>query len=315
MSIRLMTDVWDTAVSPATTRLVLLALADQANDEGVCWPFMATIASRAGCGLSTARKACAELENQGLLRREFRKAEDGDNDRSIYVVNADKLAELAGAARSERGVAKKERGGPLKSGGGAAQIWRHNPQGTPKGEPKEDAATAASEAPSPKPVPYSPEFEAAWAAYGRKGAKRKAWLEWQRAIKRAPVEIISGAIPAYLASKPDPKFRKDFERFLSGDVWESADAAPIGSPAAAGAMTLDDADAWLGRQYQAGNVEAVVQRTGRPYRVPSAAETPPGQTPEQYQLAVARNWIKSNRVGLRRVLMGMEFKNGNEVQS
>lgn len=138
-----MTDVWDTKIGPATVRLVLLALADQANDEGVCWPFMATIASRAGCGLSTARKACAELEAQGLLRREYRKAEDGDNDRSIYVVNADKLAELAGAARSERGAAKKERGGPLKSGGGAAKIERHNPQRTTKEEPKDPAAPAS----------------------------------------------------------------------------------------------------------------------------------------------------------------------------
>jgi hypothetical protein len=137
-----MTDVWDTAVGPATVRLVLLALADQANDDGVCWPYMATIASRAGCGLSTARKACAELEAQGLLRREFRKAEDGDNDRSIYVVNAEKLADLAGAARSERRAAKKERGGPLKSGGGAAQIERHNPQVNPQVEPL--AAAAAS---------------------------------------------------------------------------------------------------------------------------------------------------------------------------
>jgi hypothetical protein len=143
VSIRLMTDVWDTKIGPATTRLVLLALADQANDEGVCWPFMATIASRAGCGLSTARKACAELEAQGLLRREYRKAEDGDNDRNIYVVNADKLTELAGAARSERGSAKKEREGPLKSGGGAARIERHNPQGTPKEEPKDSAAPAS----------------------------------------------------------------------------------------------------------------------------------------------------------------------------
>lgn len=139
-----MTDVWDTPVGPATTRLVLLALADQANDEGVCWPYMATIASRAGCGLSTARKACADLEAQGLLRREYRKAEDGDNDRSIYVVNAEKLADIAGAARSERASAKKERGGPLKSGGGAARIWRDNPQENPQVEPLSDAGASGA---------------------------------------------------------------------------------------------------------------------------------------------------------------------------
>jgi hypothetical protein len=145
MSIRLMTDVWDIPnVGSATVRLVLLALADQASDDGVCWPFMATIASRADCGLSSARKACAELESQGLLTRKLQKVDGGkNNDRSVYVINAALLAERAGAARSERRAAKVERGGPLKSSGGAAQIERHNPQVNPKEEPKDSGAVAS----------------------------------------------------------------------------------------------------------------------------------------------------------------------------
>jgi hypothetical protein len=145
MSIRIMTDVWDgPSVGSATVRLVLLALADQANDDGVCWPFMATIASRADCGLSTARKACAELEKQGLLARQLQKASDGkNNDRSIYRLNVDRLADLATSARSERRAAKIERTPPLKTSGGAAQPERDNPQGNPKEEPKDPAAPAS----------------------------------------------------------------------------------------------------------------------------------------------------------------------------
>lgn len=78
------------------------------------------------------------------------------------------------------------------------------------------------ELPAPKPTSYTEGFEAAWRAYGRKGAKRVAFEEWRRAIKRADARTITEAIGPYIKSKPDPKFRKDFERWLKGDVWESA---------------------------------------------------------------------------------------------
>lgn len=73
-----------------------------------------------------------------------------------------------------------------------------------------------------KPHAYSSAFEDAWLAYGRKGAKKTAYAEWLRAIKRAPAARIVAAIPAYVDSTPDPKYRKDFERWLKGDCWESA---------------------------------------------------------------------------------------------
>ncbi|WP_336156662.1 hypothetical protein [Amycolatopsis sp. VC5-11] len=74
-----------------------------------------------------------------------------------------------------------------------------------------------------KPAAYSESFEAAWVAYGRKGGKRTAYAEWQRAIKRADPAVITQAIPAYVAATTrEPKYRKDFERWLKGDLWESA---------------------------------------------------------------------------------------------
>jgi hypothetical protein len=76
--------------------------------------------------------------------------------------------------------------------------------------------------PEPKPTGYPQPFEDAWLAYGRKGAKKTAYAEWQRATRRATVSTISAAIRPYVAATPDPKFRKDFERWLKGDCWESA---------------------------------------------------------------------------------------------
>lgn len=77
--------------------------------------------------------------------------------------------------------------------------------------------------PKPEPKPTYPEaFEHAWKAYGRKGAKKTAYAEWQRALKRASVDTITEAIGPYVRSTPEVRFRKDFERWLKGDCWESA---------------------------------------------------------------------------------------------
>ncbi|WP_236789660.1 hypothetical protein [Amycolatopsis sp. GM8] len=76
---------------------------------------------------------------------------------------------------------------------------------------------------------YTPEFETAWVAYGRKGAKKTAFAEWQRALRRTTIATISTAIPAYVASTPELRYRKDFERWLKGDCWESAVVKPAPS--------------------------------------------------------------------------------------
>ena len=38
MSIRVMTQVWDTSEQKGSALLLLLALADHAADDGFCWP-------------------------------------------------------------------------------------------------------------------------------------------------------------------------------------------------------------------------------------------------------------------------------------
>ncbi len=146
-----MTAVWESDVQPAGKRLVLLALADSANDEGVCWPHMATIARKAGIGLSSARKACAALEEEGLLEREYRKtvtaAGNETNKSSIYTINPEKLAARAQTpAQIERTPAKNERTPPPNPGGPPAQIERHNRKGNPQVEPSLNRSAATGDA-------------------------------------------------------------------------------------------------------------------------------------------------------------------------
>jgi hypothetical protein len=52
---------------PPTQKAVLISLADQANDQGSCWPSIATICVRTCFGERAVRNAVRWLEEQGLL--------------------------------------------------------------------------------------------------------------------------------------------------------------------------------------------------------------------------------------------------------
>lgn len=90
---------------------------------------------------------------------------------------------------------------------------------TPQGG--ERAPPAAKSQPESKPYPEA--FERFWAVYppGRKAAKRKAFLAWGRAIRRADPERIIAAAAEYAAS---PLGRSEFvagpEPWLNGDRWD-----------------------------------------------------------------------------------------------
>lgn len=68
MSIALMTAIWEMDFTPVD-KLVLLALADWANEDGKCWPSIAKIAAKTGCGERTVQRALREAETRGLLTR------------------------------------------------------------------------------------------------------------------------------------------------------------------------------------------------------------------------------------------------------
>jgi hypothetical protein len=60
-----MTDVWSYSKAAGTDLLVLLALADMANDDGECWPSMTTIAKRSRLAERNARLRIRALEEIG----------------------------------------------------------------------------------------------------------------------------------------------------------------------------------------------------------------------------------------------------------
>jgi DNA-binding transcriptional regulator YhcF (GntR family) len=69
MSIHYISQAWKTPVADAKAKLVLLKLADNANDQGVAWPHIETIAAETGLSRSSVFKALNELEESGIVER------------------------------------------------------------------------------------------------------------------------------------------------------------------------------------------------------------------------------------------------------
>lgn len=69
MSIRIMTLAWAVDLPPSE-KLVLLALADCANDEGHCWPGRSSLIAKTGQCLRTLQDALRSLDKKGHITRD-----------------------------------------------------------------------------------------------------------------------------------------------------------------------------------------------------------------------------------------------------
>lgn len=67
MSIYAMSRAWSLQNLTATEKLVLLKLADNANDDGLCWPSQSTIARHTGVTRESVNRICRRLEEKGMI--------------------------------------------------------------------------------------------------------------------------------------------------------------------------------------------------------------------------------------------------------
>ena len=91
MSIALMTQVWESELPTSTHKLVLLAFADYADENGMCWPSVERVAARSQVSHRQVQRIAAKLKAIGLLEV----LEEGHGHRtSTYIIRGDKLTPL-----------------------------------------------------------------------------------------------------------------------------------------------------------------------------------------------------------------------------
>ncbi|KUP02133.1 hypothetical protein AR274_19755 [Stenotrophomonas maltophilia] len=186
MSTIIMSQCWPLQGLSVTQKAVLISLADQANDDGVCWPAVGTIAARCCMSARAVRTAMDHLEAVGLLTRDRRfnsstvyKVTPANFDKAAAPSKAGRKCGKAGAAPGA-GAAPRAGGAPAAggdaphAGGDAAGAGlgvrpvppnRHITLNEPSGEPSFPAGLPAAPLAVDSETDLQAACRATWTAY------------------------------------------------------------------------------------------------------------------------------------------------------
>ena len=177
-----MTKVWDTKFGSHTQKLVLLALADNANDEGFCWPSVKTIAKKCELTEQGVRDQITIFVGAGLIEVEI----GGGRRSNRYQFNLNLLDELLTGqpglgVNGVEGCPQQGLGqGSTALGAGVNPVGRNHKGNVkePSSEPPADENRQKKKTPPKEAAEIpagldTPEFRDAW----------QAWHTFRREIK------------------------------------------------------------------------------------------------------------------------------------
>ncbi len=154
-----MSRVWAESTHTGSALLMLLAIADHANDDGVCWPAVETLAAKARVKSRQAQNLIAYLEESGELTVQRGR---GRKNTSIYVVTIgekgaiqrviDRAEKVQSSAEKVQSSAEKVQSSALK-GAIAIAPEPSEPSIEPSLEPLERAAALPPAPPIAPPPP------------------------------------------------------------------------------------------------------------------------------------------------------------------
>lgn len=131
----------------AARKLILILLANRADEQWVCWPSRRKLSEESGVSPAQVSKHLAALEEEGLIRRVPWQREDGGQGSNCYVIGPTALTPYS---FSRRGGAHFRAGGSSEtSRTPAPKRGPKNPQENPAGNPASSAAREESRRRSP----------------------------------------------------------------------------------------------------------------------------------------------------------------------
>ncbi len=219
MSMDLMVKAMKTKVGNPLRKLVLVKLADNASDQGECWPSYQHIADQCEIGRSTVKLHIRELEKAGFLRREYRRKGEL-NQSNVFHLSLDGGADHAPGG----GAPDNPPGAGDNPGGGAGAAPRTSHSLEPVKEPK---TLYASE------VELAEAFEVFWKLYPNKKAKANARKSWMKLKPSAELrQTLMTALGSHRLSrdwtKDDGQYVPMASTWLNGERWTDV-LKPAGS--------------------------------------------------------------------------------------
>lgn len=208
MSLRAMTWAWTQDTLSSGERLVLLALADHAGEDGECWPQTARLAEKCALDRKTVQRHLIALHERGVVTKLFRrKRMDGRLAGWQYRLNMDAV-EGSWEARQEGSSTP-----PLEGSLAFPQ------EGSPT-PPLEPSVKNRQVEPSDR---TSVTFDAWWDAYPRKTGKAAAVKTWAR-MTITDREAAASILPEHVAYWERERTPKHFiphpATWLNGRRWE-----------------------------------------------------------------------------------------------
>lgn len=227
MSMNLMAKAMNIKVGNPLRKLVLIKLADNANDNGECWPSYQHVADQCEVSRSTVKSHIRALEEMGLLKRECRRKGELNQSNVFYLTldNAQQIPPESGGAGDARGGA-----GAARGGAGAAPRTYHSfePVNEPKNIMFEHVRTEWEKTPDRHEETDKAFEEIFWCAGMRKAGKKNAasafrtqFREWRKTTRGTASEFAT-MLAEDIACRNGKQF--GFDRllpssYLNGQRW------------------------------------------------------------------------------------------------
>ncbi|MHC8404323.1 helix-turn-helix domain-containing protein [Pseudomonas sp. TMB3-21] len=229
MSMELMVKAMKTKVGNPLRKLVLIKLADNANDQGECWPSYQHIADQCEIDRSTVRRHIKQLHAQKLLRIENRDGPKGNSSNLYYLT-------LRGVGPERIPV------GPESTGGVGPESTRTSNPSEPVNEPKPMG--------SPEPLEG---FEAFWKMYPKKKSRKEALKAWAKLkpdddLRQTLITALGKHCISVDWKKEGGRYIPNASTWLNGERWTD-----VLRPASAGnSSSYTDLPVHTAEMYQGG---------------------------------------------------------------
>jgi len=220
MSVKVMSMVWEHGPAKASERLMLLAIADHADDSGAAFPGVERLARKCCVTLRPAQNTIRALERDGWMTVEVG---GGRNNTNHYQINLDRLTTPPTPLSTAPPLGST--GNPAVHDGNPAVLMQETPLSTapePSVEPSVEPVLAFSAMTTAIDL-----FDTFWSEYPRDGrveSKKETRAAWEAALKKdSPTNIIAALrrqLPHMRQQvRGGANYNKHAKRWLSHEMW------------------------------------------------------------------------------------------------
>ena len=208
----------------AHEKLVLIALADMADDDGICWPAMKKVAKKSLCSKRTAQRAIGRFEDMQILSKTERPKEQKRNDSNLYQLDFMALIHMTNSVLKGDTVSPTGRQGDTQVGDTVTpETINKEPTNRTYQEPITGTG-AASAAASETAGELFEQFRAAYPASRRKTEVKQAKTQFTAALKKVDSpQVLIDAAAAYAnwcqVQGTEPRYIKGMWRWLRDERW------------------------------------------------------------------------------------------------